>query len=256
MNKRAKIIITSFILSLGFIIVQLLEDQYRFESIVILSVVTVISFYWALKEGIGKNMSLLVFILPFLFTLGVGFFWFLLPVSIFTRIPIVIVYGAGIYILSLTANIYTVGTIKTIALLRAARGVGFVLTLFTSFLIYDAILSARFNIYVASALIAVSSLLLYFQGLWTIPLTKEYSAKLLFMASIFSLTTTQISAILFFWPTTVVVGSLFLTIAMYIHLGLGQAKLETRLFSQTVREYLVVGILVSVGMFFATHWGA
>ncbi len=59
-----------------------------------------------------------------------------------------------------------------------------------------------------------------------------------------------------FLPVTVVVGSLFMTVAMYMLLGLGQAKLESRLFSQTVREYLVVGTLVFIGMFLATHWGA
>jgi hypothetical protein len=60
---------------------------------------------------------------------------------------------------------------------------------------------------------------------------------------------------IFFWPTSVVVGSLFLTIALYLLLGLGQAKLEGRLFSQTVREYLTLGILVFLGMFLATRWG-
>jgi len=65
----------------------------------------------------------------------------------------------------------------------------------------------------------------------------------------------EISVSLFFWPATLVVGSIFLTVAVYILLGLGQAKLEQRLFRQTVREYLLVGILVFIGMFFATHWG-
>jgi len=53
----------------------------------------------------------------------------------------------------------------------------------------------------------------------------------------------------------VVVGSLFLTGIEYVLLGLGQAKLEGRLFSQTVREYLLIGLMVFIGMFFATHWG-
>ena len=65
----------------------------------------------------------------------------------------------------------------------------------------------------------------------------------------------EIALSLYFWPVTVVVGSLFLTIAVYMLLGLGQAKIEGRLFSQTVREYLIVGVLVFIGMFFATRWG-
>jgi len=64
----------------------------------------------------------------------------------------------------------------------------------------------------------------------------------------------EIALALAFWPVTLVVGSLFLTVAVYVLLGLGQAQLEQRLFSQTLKEYLTVGILVFAGMFFATHW--
>jgi hypothetical protein len=38
-------------------------------------------------------------------------------------------------------------------------------------------------------------------------------------------------------------------------LGLGQAKIDGRLFASTVREHLTVGGLVFIAMFVATHWG-
>ena len=75
------------------------------------------------------------------------------------------------------------------------------------------------------------------------------------MGSLFSLALAEIAVSLFFWPVTVVVGSLFLTVALYMLLGLGQASIEERLFGQTVREYLVVGLVVFLGMFLATRWG-
>lgn len=59
----------------------------------------------------------------------------------------------------------------------------------------------------------------------------------------------------FFWPVSVVVGSLFLTVTFYMLLGLGQAKVEERLFPAVVREHVVVGIVVFLAMFIATHWG-
>jgi hypothetical protein len=86
-------------------------------------------------------------------------------------------------------------------------------------------------------------------------LEKEFSKELVILSAVSSLIIGEIAAALFFWPVTVVVGSLFLTVTVYMLLGLGQAKLEDRLFSQTVREYLVVGLLVFIGMFFATRWG-
>jgi len=254
MNKRRRFILTSALLTLGFIGVQLLPEQYRFSSIGILVLFTFLLFYWALREGIGFNMTLLSLILPVLFTLGVGLFWFLLPTSVFTRIPILVVYGLGIYALCLTANIFTVSAIRTIALLRAARGVGFVLTLFTSFLLYDTVLSLRVSVLLTIALVFLVSFPLFFQGYWAIPLDRSFSKETLKISLVASLIIAEISAILFFWPVTVVVGSLFFTVSVYMLLGLGQARLEGRLFAQTVKEYLVLGFFVFLGMFFATRW--
>jgi hypothetical protein len=255
MSKRRRFLITSIVLSLGFLGIQFLTDQNRFLAIGILGLLTAALFAWSLLEGLGRNMTILTLILPMFFTLGVGIFWFLLPGSIFARIPIVIFYGVGIYVLSLTMNIYSVAAIRTIALLRAARGVGFVLTLVTFFLIFDAILSLRSPIWLTIPLISAFSFPLFAQGYWSVNLQKEFSKELLSLSGISSLVIGEIAAALFFWPVSVVVGSLFLTVAVYMVLGLGQARLEGRLFAATTREYLTVGLLVFVAIFFATHWG-
>jgi hypothetical protein len=208
-----------------------------------------------LRDGLGKNATLLTLILPTMFTLGVGIFWFLLPSSIFTRIPIIIFYATGIYILALTMNIFTVSAVRTIALLRAARGVGFVLTLVTSFLVFDAILSLRTFLPITALSIALLSFPLFIQGIWHADLKNEFSKEILTFGLISSLVMGEIAALLFFWPVTVVVGSLFLTVGIYMLIGLGQALWEGRLFSQTLREYLLMVMLVFVGMFIATKWG-
>ncbi len=200
-------------------------------------------------------MTLLTLILPTFFTAGVGIFWFLLPANFFARVPVTVFYGLGVYALCLTMNIYSVAAIRTIALLRAARGVGFVLTLLTSFLVFDAILSLKISFLANSALSLFLSFPLFLQGFWSILLDKNLSKDLVFISAISSLVIAEITLSLFFWPVTVVGGSLFLTVAVYILLGLGQAKLEQRFFSQTVREYLLMGALVFIGMFIATRWG-
>jgi len=255
MSKRLRFIISSIVLSGGFMWIQFLEDRFKFVAIGILVALTALLSFWSFYEGLGKNMTILALVLPALFTLGVGIFWFLLPVSIYTRIPTVLFYGIGQYVLISTMNIYTVASQKTIALLRAARGVGFVLTLLVSFLIFDAILSIRQSPLVSSPLILISSFLLSFQGFWSIELDKKFDARIFVMSLISSLIITELSILIFFWPVTVVVGSLFLTSCIYLLLGLGQAKLEDRLFLSVVREYLTVGLIVLVGMFFATRWG-
>lgn len=219
-----------------------------------MGLLTLVLFAWSLREGLGLNMTVLTLVLPFFFTIGVGLFWFLIPSSIYARVPIVLIYGVGVYALCLTSNIYTVSAIRTIALQRAARGVGFVLTLFTMFLIFDAILSIRGNIFVTAFLVILSSFFLFLQGFWSINLKKEPSMSIVWSSIVSSIAIGEVALGLYFWPVTVVVGSLFLTIAVYILLGLGQAKLEARLFKQTVREYLTLGILVFLGMLIATRW--
>jgi hypothetical protein len=255
MSKRRRFVIASSILALGFVAVQFLTDQNRFWAIAVLGLMTIILFFWSLFEGLGKNMTLLTLVLPTIFTLGVGTFWFLLPANIFARIPIVIFYGIGIYVLCLTMNIFSVSAIRTIALLRAARGVGFVLSLVTSFLVFDAILSLRSSLYYLLPLVFVISFPLFMQGFWSVVLEKEFSKDILVLSAVSTLVMAETAAVLFFWPVTVVVGSLFLTVTFYILMGLGQSKLEGRLFLATVREHLVVGALVLISMFFATHWG-
>lgn len=255
LTKRKKFIISSIILSLGFVAILWLPQSYRFLSIGSLGILSLILFFWALKEGLGKDATLLTLILPFYFTCSIGLFWFLLPTSIFTQIPIVILYGFGIYTFFLTANIYSVAAIRTIALMRAARGVGFVLTLLIFFLVFDTVLSLRLTVYLVSTTIAVTSFPLFLQGYWSIVLDKKVPSDLIRISLVSSLALGEAAAALFFWPVTVAVGSLFLTVAAYLLLGLGQSKLEGRLFIQTIREHLVLGLLVFIGMFLATNWG-
>jgi hypothetical protein len=168
----------------------------------------------------------------------------------------VIFYGLGIYALCLTSNIYTVSAIRTIALMRAARGVGFVLSLITYFLVYDTILSIRTSIILTSLLVLFFSIPLFLQGFWAVHLEKNINREEIILSLISGIVMAEIALLLFFWPVTVAVGSLFLTTSVYIILGLGQAQLEARLFQQTVREYLLVGFIVFLGMFLATRWGA
>lgn len=256
MSKKLRFLISSILLSIGFILIQFLEGKFKFPAISILVFLTGVFSAWSFYEGLGKNMTWVSLILPTLFTLSVGIFWFLLPSNIFTRIPIVIFFAMGIYVLFSTMNIYTVSSsLRTIGLLRAARGVGFVLTLVTSFLIFDAIFSIRQIVFINVLLSFILSFLLFIQGFWSINLEKKLEKNLLSLSLVSSLIIAELTMLIFFWPVTVVVGSLFLTSGVYLLLGLGQAKLEDRLFPSVAREYLTLGLIVLLGMFFATRWG-
>lgn len=255
MTKRQKFVLTSFFSSIGFLAIQLFDEKYHFLGIGFLSLFSTGLFAWSLREGLSLDMTLLSLVLPLFFTIGTGLFWFLLPSGLIAKIPILFFYGIGVYVLVLTSNIYTVSAIRTIALMRAARGVGFVFSLVTFFLISDAILSLRVNVFLTVFLAILISFPIFMQGYWTIRLKRKLSKELVVLSSISTLIVGEMAFGIFFWPATVVVGSLFLTANSYVLLGLGQSSLERRLFRQTVREYLTVGVLVFLGTYLATKWG-
>lgn len=255
MTKRQKFVLSSAVLAFGFLLIQFVDIPNPYLAIGILTLLSAILTAWGLKEGLGKDASLLTLVLPSFFTAGVGLFYFLLPASLLTSIPVLVLYAVGIYALLLTSNIYTVATIRTIALLRAAHAVGFLLTLVTSFLLFDTIFSLRWGFLANGLAMALVSLPLFLQGLWSVELERKLSREVLQLSAGLALVLGQIALILSFWPVSVAVGALALTTVVYLGLGLGQAKLQGRLFSKTVREYLLVGAVVFVTMFLTARWG-
>lgn len=254
-DKRKRFVVCSLILSLTLLSIQLINDQiYKFVSIGILGLFTFVLFWWSLKEGIKTRISFLVMVLPVYYSVGAALFWFLLPNTIWVTTTIVILYGISIYLLFLTENVFSVSSLKTIALYRAAKGVGFLFTLIAFFLALNAIISLRLSYFYEGMLVLVFTFPLYLQGFWTSTLQDKMNSRLKFLSLVSCLLQAQVSIILFFWPVGIIVGSLFLTIFFYILLGLGQNELEDRLFPQTVREYLTVGTVVFIVMLFSTSW--
>lgn len=254
-EKRRKFVISAFLLSAGLLLIQLTNLSGRYEAIFFLSVLTYFLSAWSLIEGLNGVEWLTVLVLPFLFTGGVGLFYFLVPSRWLTRVPVVILYGAGIYALLLIENIFSVAAIRTIQLLRSAQAVGFLMTLVTAFFIYNTILSFRAGPWFNLILIFITSLPLILQGLWCINLEKKLTSELWSFTLVLALVQAEIGLAISFWPVSVAVGSLASATVLYLSLGLAQHHLSQRLFSKTVNEYLSVGIVVFLVIFFTTHWG-
>jgi len=257
MSKRQKFILTSILLSAGFLAVQLSDIPWRYEAIAGLAGLSILFFIFSLWEGLdfrSRPATLLTLTLPVLFTAGVGLFYFLLPSKPLARLPVFILYGIGIYALSLTGNIFTVAAIRTIQLARAARAVNFVLTLLTAFFIFDTIWSFRLPFYFNAALICLTSFPLFLQGIWSTQLEEKISHDVWLHSVVSTLSLTQIALILSFWPVSVVIASLCLTTGIYVTLGLTEAKLTGRLFAKTVREHLFFGGIFLLIVLLTTTW--
>jgi len=159
------------------------------------------------------------------------------------------------YALFLSENIFSVAAIRTIQLFRSASAVGFLLTLFTSFLLFDTIWSFALPFYSNFGLVFLVSFLLFFTGTWSVNLKEKIDSKIMIYSLTSSLGLGETAALLSFWPATVSLASLFLTMMIYVCLGLIQAELSDRLFEKTVKEYLLVGFAVFVILLFYTSWG-
>lgn len=255
MTKRKKFLITSGLLAGAFLVIQIANVLFRYEAILVVILASLILTVWSLRDTLTRNATLLTLVLPVGFTAGVGLFYFLLPAGLFTRIPIVLIYALGMYALLLTANIYSVAAIRTIALLRAAHTVGFLLTLVTAFFLFDTMWSFRSFPWINGLLAGLLSFPLVLQSLWSIELEEKVKRSIIELSIVSSVAIGEIGFVISLWPVTVVVASLFLTSLLYVLLGLSQAEITGRLFRKTVKEYLFVGLVVLIAVYVSAKWG-
>ncbi len=255
LTKRRKFIFSSLLLTAGLTFIQFGQISNRYLAITLLSLLAIPLTLWSLKEALKGPIWLVSWILPAAFTAGVGLFYFLLPGSFLTALPVIIIYFLGMYALFLSENIFSVAALRTIQLFRSASAASFLLTLVTSFLLYDTVFSFRLPFYFNGLFVFVISFLLFLHGTWSVNLEEKISPNILLYSLFLSLGMGEIALVLSFWPTATTLTSLFLTSLVYVALGIIEAKLSDRLFRRTVNEYLTVGFIVLLVLLAYTTWG-
>ena len=255
MRKRQKFVLTAVVLTGAVAAIQLTPLEWRYGLIVFLTCVAWIMSGWSLKEGLSGVEWVTVPLPLVLYTAGIGFFFILLPAHWLWRTLVLLLFGVGQYALLLTANIFSVAAIRTIALFRAASAVGFVMTLVTGFLLYDTILSFRLPFWANGVGVAAISFLLLLSALWSVELPEQLSAKIYSYSAGLAGVVGILALAIAFWPVSLAVASLFLTTALYVCLGLAQHHFSDRLFTRTIWEYVTVGMVVLVTMLATAGWG-
>ena len=250
MRKRQKFVLTALTLAVGLWGIHAIPValEWRYWLIGLLVGVAAVGSGWALREGLSGIEWLTVVLPPTLFTAGVGLFYILLPTHWLARLAVVVMFGIGQYALLLTANIFSVAAIRTIALFRAAGAVGFVMTMLTGFLLYDAILSFREAWWWSAPLIMIVSILLLLPAMWSVEVEERLSLKVIKYTIWLAILQGLMAVAISFWPVSLIVASLFLTTMLYIYLGISQHHFSQKLFTRTVWEYLTVGIVVLLTM--------
>jgi len=166
----------------------------------------------------------------------------------------IVLYILGLYAIFLLENIISVASIRTIQLLRAARSMGFIMSLVVALFFFSVILSLKLWFYWISLVSMAVSFLLAFGHLWSIDIKDEnrqvvkmYSWSITFLMGLLGM-------VMAFWPVKPFLGGLMMTVYFYTHLGILENYLKHRSHGESLIEYLVFGLIIFIIGFATTSW--
>ena len=254
-TKRQRFILMSFFLTVVLVAAQTVPQDLRLVTIAFLALATLFLAVFALWGELSCIKYFLLLLLPVYFVTGASLFYFLLPVRWLTRLPFALVFGISTYLLMLTANIYNVAAIRTIALHRAARAVGMLFTLVAAFFLINVLLSLHLAFYFNFLGVIAITGPLYLVQLWSYGLEDYVTRKVALYTFVFTLVTGQMAAIFSFWPLEPINGALILVTVTYVLLGIGQFAVIDGLKRRTVYEYVGIAAIVALIVLITTRWG-
>lgn len=237
LTKRRKFLLVSILLSLGLLIVQRLPVESRYSAIAFFALAAYLLTAWSLLKDLHGTGWIVNLILPTFYPVSVALFYFLLPQAAVTRTIVVLLFALSMYGLLLTVNIFAVARIRTIQLLRAARAVGFLLSILTSAFLFHVIFSLRTSVGIVGLLVFAASLPILWQGVWSYVVSSTVKREF-YYALVGAIVIAQMAVAMSFWLISVPLASVLLAMGMYVTLGLFQHDLEGRLFRRTIQEYL------------------
>lgn len=246
MRKRQKFVFSSLLLTLGFYFMQLASLELRYALIVFFVATTWVLAAWSLREGLVGIEWFTVLTPPSIFSGAMALFYVLLPQFWLAKTAVIILYLIGIYALLLCGNIFSVAAIRTIALLRAAQTVGFIITLVTGFMLYNTLFSLHLGFWFSAPIIFLVTLLLSFPALWSVEVGEKGDKKLIILSLVISIWVAMFSLAISFWPVSLSMSSLFLTTMLYSLLGITQHHISQRLNVRMIWEYLIVSGIVAI----------
>lgn len=251
--KRQRFVISVFFLSSLLFLTQQLLGESGFYVMFGLALLTDLLLFLSLKADLKNNFSWQIFILPFFFTLSFGLFYLLMPARLITRIGMTSLYAVGLYSLFLSANIFTVSSMRTIALLSGARTVAFTITLLSYFFLTNVTFALHLNVFLTLGLIFLFTFPLILQSLWFHTLSKGLFSEIFWVLTL-TFCLFELSILLWFWPSTPTLIALFLTGVFYTIVGLSQVWFDRRLFKGVIMEYIFVSLIVLAVFVVYTSW--
>lgn len=211
--------------------------------------------YFCVLEGIEKREWQMLFIMPVVLTVSFYLFYFLfIPVRWITRIPFIIIYSFSLYAILLTSNIFNVGVERSLQLYRAAFAINYFFHTVVLFLLLSVVLLLK-QVFIVNA-IAVFIIIfpLSLQLLWSVRPKTTIDRKLFDYSLFIAICLAELTMVVSFFPLQTPIVALFLTTCYYSITGLVNHYIDEKLYTPTIREYLIVIVVVTIMVALSLQW--
>jgi hypothetical protein len=255
LTKRQKIAISSVTLAVGIFFLPRVGIENRFYLFGGIVFTSYLLSVWSIYGEFAPTELVSLFVLPVILTASFGLFQSRSELNDGVRLILAGTYIVTMYTILLSENIFNVSVERNIPLVRAARTVGYLATLFVAFAFFTLLFSLRLSGFIFAAVSAVVAVFLFAQGLWQIELKETNLRTLGYFSFVAGVLIGEVSLALSFWPLEPPKVGLALTAAVYVVLGILQHHLRADLKIRTLLEYLFVGAAVVFLLIILTSWG-
>ena len=243
--KRIRIVVCTSIMTLTVLLSTFFPfSDYWWIFCIVLVLVSYITTYIAIFEGIDGVEWYMLFIVPIVLTIALYLFYPLLPVRWLTRLPFLLIYALSYYAILLTSNIFNIGVDKSLQLYRAAFSVNFLMQVFIIFLITQVTFTFKQNFILNGLIMATTVSVLALQLYWTVNPNYKLDKNLYMYSNSTAVMLFQLAVAISFIPFKTNVAALILTASYYSVAGILNHRLENTLYSNTIREYAFVIVFV------------
>jgi len=201
--------------------------------------------YFSILVDIERIEWLMLFFMPVVFTIAWYLFFFLFPVRWLTRLPFIILYGVSIYALLRVSNIFNVGGEKNLQLYRAAFSVNYFFQTVIVFFLANFVLSQKFGPTTNGLVFFAVSFIFSLNIFWSIRLRLNIDREIVKYSLMMGLIIGEGAVALSFFSFETAVLALLITACYYSLVGLSYLYIDERFFKETIREYLIVLVVVS-----------
>lgn len=255
LTKRVKISIITVLLSTCLFSLPLVQEDLQIFFLIGVVASSYLLSVWSIYRDLHGFEFINLFVLPVFLTLSFGLFVYQFKPGPEIRFLLSVVYGIVIYINLLAENIFNVSAERNIPLLRAARTVGYLVTLFVSFAFFSLLYGLGLSWWVLTGIAFVFGVLIFAQAVWQVELEETLSKELILISLIAALLLAELAAALAFWPLTPPKVGLAMTAMVYVTLGILQHMIQKDLTRRAAFEYVFLAFSVFLFLVVSTNWG-